>query len=145
MSDRQTACSGCARWKATPGTTGKTQPKCLKRHVFYTDQSLMDISHSPPTVQSLVIPTYPRTRIPVFYTCRSKPCSPWTLLCPGLLMTMMSSASLAERNPVTLPFMATSFLNAWLAGPMTHCNRSIQLLLSLVSMSRAVHIFFIRN
>ena len=33
-------------------------------------------------------------------------------------------------------------LNAWLAGTMTHCNRSILLLLSLVSMSRAVHTFY---
>ena len=63
-----------------------------------------------------------------------------TLLTPVLLVTMMSSPSLAERI-LLLPFMATSFLNAWLAGTMTHCNRSILLLLSLVSMSRAVHAF----
>ena len=67
VSDRQTA-----RCKATPGATGKTAPECQKLHVFYIDQSLMNISHSPPTVQSLVIPTYPRTRIPAFYTCRWK-------------------------------------------------------------------------
>ena len=34
------------------------------------------------------------------------------------------SPSLNERI-LLLPFMATSFLNAWLAGTMTHCNRSI--------------------
>ena len=33
-------------------------------------------------------------------------------------------------------------LNAWLAGTMMHCNRSILLLLSLISMSRAVHTFY---
>ena len=54
----------------------------------------------------------------------------------GQLLMMMSSPSLAERI-LLLPFMATS----WLAGPMTHCNRSILLLLSLVSMSRAVQNF----
>ena len=48
--------------------------------------------------------------------------------------------SLAERI-LLLPSMATSFLNAWLAGTMTHCNRSILLLVSLVSMSRAVHTY----
>ena len=34
-----------------------------KLHVFHTDQSLMNISHGPPTVQSLVIPAYPYTRV----------------------------------------------------------------------------------
>ena len=33
-------------------------------------------------------------------------------------------------------------LNAWLARTMMHCNRSIVLLLSLVSMFRAVHTFY---
>ena len=59
-------CSGCARWKATPGATGKTPSECQKLDVFHTDQSLMNISHSSPTVQSLVIPAYPHTRIPAY-------------------------------------------------------------------------------
>ena len=50
--------------------------------------------------------------------------------------------SIFTFNPITACIMATSFLNAWLAGTMTHCNRSILLLLSLVSMSRAVHTFY---
>ena len=57
------ACSGCARWKATPGATSKTPPECQKLHVFCTNQSLMNTSPSPPTVQSLVIPTCPYTRV----------------------------------------------------------------------------------
>ena len=60
LSDRQTGCSGCARWKATPGPTGNARHECQKLHVFHTDQSLVNISHSPPTVLSLVIPVYPR-------------------------------------------------------------------------------------
>ena len=58
--DRQTGCSGGARWKATPGATA------------WQSTTLMSISHSPPTVQSLVIPAYPRTHVPAFYTCRSQ-------------------------------------------------------------------------
>ena len=53
---------------------------------------------------------------------------------------LVAMTSLAERI-LLLPFMATSFANAWLAGTMMHCNRSILLLLSLVNMSRAVHTF----
>ena len=41
----------------------KAQPEFQKLHVFHTDQSLMNISHSPPTVQSLVIPAYLYTRV----------------------------------------------------------------------------------
>ena len=54
VSDRQTA------WKATPRATGKTPLECQKLHVFYTDQSPMNTSHSPPIVKSLVIPVYTR-------------------------------------------------------------------------------------
>ena len=70
MSDRQTECSDCARRKATPGATGKAPPECEKLHVFHTDQSLMNISHSPPNVPSLVIPVYPRFTLTVS-TCNS--------------------------------------------------------------------------
>ena len=52
-----------ARWKATLVATGKAPPECQKLHVFHTDQSVMNISHNPPTVQSLVIPAYPYTRV----------------------------------------------------------------------------------
>ena len=43
VSDRQAGCSGCARWKATPGASGKAPPECQKLHVFHTDESLMNI------------------------------------------------------------------------------------------------------
>ena len=92
------------------------------------------VSHTIMTIIQCMIMVY------VLTIGQVKPCSPWTLLSPGLFVTMMSSPSLAERI-LLLPSMATSFLNAWLAGTMTHCNRSILLLLSLVSMSRAVHTF----
>ena len=61
--DRQTGCSGCARWKTTPGATGIAPPECQKHPVFHPEQSLMNISHSRPTVQSLVLGTG-HTRIP---------------------------------------------------------------------------------
>ena len=56
--------------EGSSGSHWQQPPECQKLYVFYTDQSLMSISHSPPTVQSLVISTYPRTRIPAFYTYR---------------------------------------------------------------------------
>ena len=109
-------------------------------HNIYVWIFFFMVSHTIMTIIQCMIMAYVLTHNQVL----TKSCSPWTLLSPGLLVTMMSSPSLAERI-ILLPFMATSFLNAWLAGTMTHCNRSILLLLSLVSMSRAVHTFFIRN
>ena len=91
VSDRQTG--------AVAVRDGRLLPEPLVKHhasVFCTDQSLMKISHSPPTAQYW---SYPRTRIPAFHTCRRKSvCSSDSVIVIVVAFTLTYFTHQADHN-----------------------------------------------
>ena len=69
VSDRQTGCSGCARWKAPPGATGKAPPKC-QNFMYSTLINSSWISHIAHPLYNHW--SYPHTRIQGFAEQKSR-------------------------------------------------------------------------